>query len=197
MADDDKPRRRGRMMTSDDRALVGERRRREERTSPRGIPVLADEYGDEDTDPRDLLRRDPTDEDIELAHQLGRDLREPLTILDFAKFLRGERRRHEEHRSGNRELDGRLVELLKHPPNEATAELQRDMNDARRGIRIAKRIAIVAISGALAALGGWADKLWSRAASEGAANIRLERVERDLLELRQDLREDRSRRNQP
>jgi len=202
MTDDhsDRTRRRrpppGLRMTADDRALVGQAQRRQTRTNPRGV-VIRDAFDDEeieDTSPQEMLEREPTEEDLEIIHSLGRDPLAPVTNLDLVKLLRSELRRHKEHRSGNRQLEKRLVELFDRPPHPETAELQKDVRsmadrvveletdnkESKRKLKFAKGIAITAISAALASFGGWAEKYWSRAQAEASAAVKAERMADDI-----------------
>lgn len=174
-------------MSDTDRALASERQRRDTRTHPRGIPIMATDQ-DEDTSPKDLLSRGATEEDLELARLLGRDLSDPFTILDFAKFSRGDKRRRDEYRSGQEEQNRLLLELLNRPPNEATAALQGEVKDLQRASRTAKWIGGLILTAALGSMTVGLGALWSRAEHDGALNEKIQRLEQDVQQLLRDER---------
>lgn len=60
---------------------------------------------------------------------------------------------------------------------------RRDVDSHSGKLKVARAIAIAAISTGLAALGGMADKMWNRAETEGAAAIRMTRMESDVTKL--------------
>lgn len=197
-------------MTDDERAVTGAERRMQRRSQPAGVPVVyappsnSDTFDDEDeiTAPESILAREVTDVDLEILHRMGISANATVTFADFVKFLNRNNKREEKSKSGNQELGRQMEELrqlLAKPPNGAVTELQDQVAalqaeaDKFRGtVKWLRGVAVAALVAALGSVGTFAVKIWDRAKDEGEAIIRLEYVERDVKQLRQDIRDERA-----
>jgi hypothetical protein len=114
------------------------------RTHPRGVAVqsppdmverelsgtidVPDEHEREITQPLDMLRRQLDEEEYRVVARMKRESDDPLTQLaqgqfNLAKEIRALRLKD---RSSNEEQANQILELIKHPPNEAVIALQED-----------------------------------------------------------------------
>lgn len=194
MQDDDTPQRRPlkRIVMSDDARA----QRRDGRGFARGVPVRSDSGvpDPDDTSPHELWTRGASREDFALVEQLGRAPTEPLTVLEFAQFLRGDTRRREEYRSGNKELEAKLIALLDKPPHVDVLKLQDEVADLQRHAKFAKWVIGFILTAALGSLATGVGTLWSRAEHEGEIRVKIERLQDDVQQL---LREQRHRYQPP
>lgn len=184
----------GRQMTSDDRAIAGvERRRQEKRRDYSGGIALPDNDSfplDEITEPERVLGQEPSEAAIDMLRSLGISPDAPATMQVIAQVLVRAKRKSVEHNSGLKEFGDQLKEmrrLLQTPPNALTAELrdrvedlERDAKTSRLLVKRLKGLAWAAVLGAVGSIGTAAVKLYDSARESGEAEIRLIHVERGL-----------------
>lgn len=182
-----------RMMTGDERALVGSDRRRQDRDRQdysggfrRAEPDDAFP-DDETTAPERVLQREPTDVELEILRRLGIPYDQVVTMRDLAKLLWREGRKEKEQSSGTKELGRQMDELrklLETPPNAVSAEiadrveeLEREHKVARSAMKRLRGLAATAIVAAVGSIGTAAAKLYDRAKEDGESSVRLNHVE--------------------
>lgn len=193
---DDDTLRRQRPGTARRYAMSDSERSSLQRTPPRGfargVPTRTDRDMDasEDTDPRALLVGDASQEDVDLVMRLGRDPNEPVSLAEFAKWVRRDQRHREEYRreraeyqSGNKDLEQRLIDFLNRPPDDSAQAIHEDVADLKRSARVAKWVIGFVLTAALGSLATGVGTLWGRAEREGETNVKIDRLQQDVQQL--------------
>jgi hypothetical protein len=168
------------------------------------------------TEPWALLERGLDAQDLEHVQRLRRDSDDPYALA--YRLSKEIARIKAEDLSAQRTQANQLLELIAHPPHQATTKLQADVaslecdiNEIKESVATAvisvealtrwwKPIRATLIFLAVAALGGvgfFVHEILDGAQSKGETQIRIDHLERALLDLRQDLRDDRAHRYEP
>ncbi len=185
------------------------------RANPYGVP-LADpvlrDLGNPDsgplheheiTSPIELLNRDLSQAELDVVHRSKRNSGDPATYADVVKLAERLINREREDRSNREGQANQLMELLGRPPHEAVRQLQADVAELKESAGAAvvsvealtrwwRPIRAVMIFLAIAAFGGlgfFVDQLLVHAESKTEAAIKIDHIERALIDLRQDLRD--------
>ena len=179
--DDKTPRRdRPRSHWGDEEPVAAEFRRRDAaRSSPYGVPVLAEPYRS------GAVGLPP---DSEMTAPSERILADPIASELWSHIEHAARRAVARDRALADQLAGIHQQAIATPDNvrELVARLD-DIDSDRRGARKLAWSALSAAIGALVAVGIW---LYARGEYEGAAEIRLEHVERSMEKAIDQQRED-------
>lgn len=184
--DDNTPRiRRGpRVMSDDERALAGRRRRAQ--SYPLGIPVAPDR---ELTDPVLLLERGLLPEEQEIVQRSCRDGGEPVPYAQFAKLVH---RQHEQERARRKRDTDRvreIEELRQAVSPEVVERIDRRLTTTEKTLRAARRLVIAAVIAVAGSAGVLAKALLDGAEARGAATERLKQIELRIERLYDDIHE--------
>lgn len=162
----------------------------------------------ETTKPWDLLDRDQlTAEELEIVRRSKRESSDPATYSDIVKITARQVKHIKDlldDRSSRKEQADAILELIRHPPNEAVLKLQRDVKkiedrldkvDAsldKIGGRTKTWNRIVWLVG-IAIAGGLFDaatRIWDRSAHETEIQFRLQAAEKTLERHERDIDRD-------
>lgn len=188
-------------MGDSDRVEIG-KAHRSAATAPRGVPildavpVLTDP--DEVTSPVELLLRELTEEERQYRRELDEKLgahtsiEAPATHGDLLKLAMAFASLKKEDRRARRKSADHTLEVLgeKGPPIERLSAVERKM-------RVVWALLAAAGTAAAGSLITVAKGLYERGADDGAARVRLERIEKDVERLERDVRMNRARLDYP
>jgi hypothetical protein len=153
----ERDRRRGRMMTSDDRALIGRRKQ----SYPVGVPVQRAD--DAPTNPLAVFDADLDPAEWQYVERLKRGADDPHVVT--YKLAKALRKLVKDGESGGGVRDQLAT---------AIAEQDKTLAELQRKAKFATRVAGGAITLALAAGGGLVGKIWDRAGDERELKVRAE-----------------------
>lgn len=193
---------------------------------PREVPIPADMVERELGGPGEIIDPEPTkpwamldrdelnDDELEILHRSRRESDSPATYKDIIKVSAKQAKYIKallDDRSARKESADAVIELIKHPPHEAVLTLQaevRELQDENAALRseiteirpvfkTVQRLAYWAFGVAGTVLVAVGVFLYTRGFSEGSATTRADRMERDVQEIRQDVRQLQQRHSAP